>query len=85
MAAGTVRSDAETAAEALRGLGVTVTLAPVADVPSVPNAAITSRSFSTEPAVVNTSVADAVRGWLAGGIAPAAKHSELRLVQASRS
>lgn len=74
VAAGTVRSDAETAAKALRGLGVTVTLAPVADVPSVRNAAIASRAFSTEPAVVSTSVADAVRGWLAGGVAPTAKH-----------
>jgi beta-N-acetylhexosaminidase len=74
VAAGTVRSDAETAAKALRGLGVTVTLAPVADVPSVRNAAIASRAFSTQPAVVSTSVADAVRGWLAGGVAPTAKH-----------
>jgi beta-N-acetylhexosaminidase len=74
VAAGIVRSDAETAAKALRGLGVTVTLAPVADVPSVRNAAIASRAFSTQPAVVSTSVADAVRGWLAGGVAPTAKH-----------
>ena len=73
-AAGTVGSDAEAAATALRALGITVTLAPVADVPSVRNAAITSRAFSTDPALVSASVTAAVRGWLAGGVAPAAKH-----------
>jgi len=74
VAEGTARSDAETAAKTLGRLGVTVTLAPVADVPSVRNAAIASRAFSTDPAVVSTSVAAAVRGWLAGGVVPAAKH-----------
>jgi beta-N-acetylhexosaminidase len=72
--AGTTRSDAESAATALRALGITVTLAPVADVPSVRNAAIASRAFSTDPAVVSASVTAAVRGWLAGGVTPAAKH-----------
>jgi beta-N-acetylhexosaminidase len=73
-AAGTARPDAEDAAKALRALGITVTLAPVADVPSVRNAAIASRAFSTDPAVVSALVTAAVRGWLAGGVAPAAKH-----------
>jgi beta-N-acetylhexosaminidase len=73
-AAGTARSDAEDAARALRALGITVTLAPVADVPSVRNAAIASRAFSSDPAIVSASVNAAVRGWLAGGVAPAAKH-----------
>jgi beta-N-acetylhexosaminidase len=73
-ASGTARSDAEDAAKALRALGLTVTLAPVADVPSVRNAAIASRAFSTDPAVVSASVTAAVGGWLAGGVAPAAKH-----------
>jgi beta-N-acetylhexosaminidase len=72
--AGTAGSDAEAAATALRALGITVTLAPVADVPSVRNAVIASRAFSTDPDVVSASVTAAVRGWLAGGIAPAAKH-----------
>ena len=72
--AGTARRDAEDAATALRALGITVTLAPVADVPSVRNAAIASRAFSTDPAVVSAAVSAAVPGWLAGGIAPAAKH-----------
>jgi len=74
VAAGTVRPDAETAATALRALGITVTLAPVADVPSARNAAIVSRAFSTDPAVVSGSVSAAVRGWLAGGIAPTVKN-----------
>jgi len=73
-ASGTAGSDAEAAATALRALGITVTLAPVADVPSVRNAAIASRAFSTDPAVVSASVTAAVRGWLAGGVAPTAKH-----------
>ena len=71
---GTVRSDAAAAARMLRALGITVTLAPVADVPSVRGSAIGSRAFSHDPAVVSASVRASVRGWRSGGIAPAAKH-----------
>jgi beta-N-acetylhexosaminidase len=74
LAAGTVRSAAETAARALRAAGVTVTFAPVADVPSVPGAALAGRSFSRDPLVVGDAVRDAVRGWRAGGVAATAKH-----------
>jgi beta-N-acetylhexosaminidase len=74
VAAGTVRSDAAGAARALRALGITVSLAPVADVPSVRDAAIASRAFTSDPKVASASVAAAVRGWLAEGIAPTAKH-----------
>jgi beta-N-acetylhexosaminidase len=74
VAAASVRSDALAAARALRGLGVTVNLAPVADVPSVRNAAIASRAFSSHPAVVTASVEAAVRGWRAGGVASTVKH-----------
>ena len=73
-AAGTVRSDAAAAARVLRASGITVTFAPVADVPSVRGAAIASRAFSHDPAVVSTAVRDSVVGWRAGGIAAAAKH-----------
>jgi beta-N-acetylhexosaminidase len=73
-AAGSVRSDAVAAARSLRQLGVTVNLAPVADVPSVRAAAIASRAFSSDAAVASASVQEAVQGWLAGGIAPTAKH-----------
>lgn len=73
-AAGTVRSDAAAAARQLRGLGITVTFAPVADVPSVRGSAIASRAFSRDPTVASASVRASVRGWRSGGIAPAAKH-----------
>jgi beta-N-acetylhexosaminidase len=71
---GTVGSDAEAAARALRSVGVTVSLAPVADVPSVSGAALASRAFSSDSSVVAAAVGDAVRGWRAGGVAATAKH-----------
>jgi beta-N-acetylhexosaminidase len=74
VARGTVRSDAEAAARALRAVGVTVTFAPVADVPSVRGAALAGRSFSRDPAVASEAVRAAVRGWRSGGIAATAKH-----------
>jgi beta-N-acetylhexosaminidase len=73
-AAGTVRTDAASAARELHALGITVTFAPVADVPSIRGAAIASRAFSRDPTVVSASVRASVRGWRSGGIAPAAKH-----------
>ena len=72
--AGTVRADAQAAARALRAAGVTVTLAPVGDVPSVPNAALAPRSFSSDPSLAAAAMRDAVTGWRAGGIASTAKH-----------
>jgi beta-N-acetylhexosaminidase len=72
--AGSARSDAVTSARSLRKLGVTVNLAPVADVPSVRGAAIASRAFSSDAALASRSVQEAVRGWLDGGVAPTAKH-----------
>ena len=72
--AGAVRSDAADAATALRALGISVTLAPVADVPFVRNAAIAERAFSSDPSVVSASVQAAVRAWRAGGVAPTVKH-----------
>jgi beta-N-acetylhexosaminidase len=73
-AAGTVRSDAEAAARALRASGVNVTLAPVADVASVPGAALAGRAFSTDFAAAAEAMAESVRGWRAGGVAATAKH-----------
>lgn len=73
-AAGTVRSDAEQAGRALRAAGVTVTLAPVGDVPSVPGAALAERSFSSDSVAVSNAMRDAVAGWRAGGVASTAKH-----------
>jgi beta-N-acetylhexosaminidase len=74
LARGTVGSAAEAGGRALRSVGVTVSLAPVADVPSVSGAALASRAFARDPTVVAAAVGDAVRGWRAGGVASTAKH-----------
>jgi beta-N-acetylhexosaminidase len=66
--------DARAAGRALRAAGLNVTLAPVADVPSVPGAALASRAFSADPRRTATAVAGAVRGWRASGVAPTVKH-----------
>jgi beta-N-acetylhexosaminidase len=73
-ATGTVRASARSSALQLRSVGITVTLAPVADVPSVPGAALASRSFSPDSRVASRAMSSAVRGWRAGGIASTAKH-----------
>jgi beta-N-acetylhexosaminidase len=72
--AGTAGVSATAAGRALRSAGVTVSLAPVADVPSVRDAALESRAFSRDPAVASRWTAAAVSGWRAGGIAATAKH-----------
>jgi len=73
-AAGSVRSDATAAARVLRDAGISITFAPVADVPSGSGAAIASRAFSRDPATASDAVRDSVLGWRAGGIAATAKH-----------
>jgi len=73
-AAGSVRADAEAAGSALRRLGITVSLAPVGDVPSVAGAALGGRAFASEPDAASDAMAAAVRGWRAGGVAATAKH-----------
>jgi beta-N-acetylhexosaminidase len=73
-AAGSVRADAEAAGAALRGLGITVSLAPVGDVPSVAGAALAGRAFASEPDAVSAAMTAAVEGWRAGGVAATAKH-----------
>ena len=74
LAAGTVRADAQAAGNALRAENITVSLAPVGDVPSVPGAALAGRAFSSSYATTARAMTDAVRGWKAGGVAPTAKH-----------
>jgi beta-N-acetylhexosaminidase len=74
LAAGTVRSDSVAGARALRSVGVTVSFAPVTDVPSVADAALASRAFSRDPQVVSEAVTAAIRGWRSGGVAATAKH-----------
>ena len=71
---GSVRSDARAAASALRAAGITVSLAPVGDVPSVSGAALAGRAFSRDPDVASEAMTAAVSGWRAGGVAATAKH-----------
>jgi beta-N-acetylhexosaminidase len=73
-AAGSVRADAEAAGAPLRRLGITVSLGPVGDVPSVAGAALGGRAFASEPDAASDAVAAAVQGWRAGGVAATAKH-----------
>lgn len=73
-AAGTVGSDAEAAAKALRASGVDVTLAPVGDVASVPGAAMAGRAFSTDFSQAAEATAESVKGWRKGRVAPTVKH-----------
>ena len=73
-AAGIVRAEADAAARALRAVGITMSLAPVADVPSGPSSALAARAFSSDPAVASEAMRAAVRGWRSGGVAATAKH-----------
>jgi beta-N-acetylhexosaminidase len=72
--AGTVSADSRAAAGALRGQGVNVSLAPVADVPDVSGSAMSGREFSTDPEAAAQAIGEAVRGWRAGGVQPTLKH-----------
>jgi beta-N-acetylhexosaminidase len=67
-------ADAGAAGRDLRAAGIGVTLAPVADVPSVAGPALAGRAFSSDPEQASAAVADAVRGWHEGGVATTLKH-----------
>jgi beta-N-acetylhexosaminidase len=73
-AAGSVRADALQTARLLANAGVNVTLAPVADVPSVDGAALAGRSFSSDPDTAAAAITEAIAGWHAGGVATTVKH-----------
>ena len=73
-AAGAARADALAAGRELRAAGIGVTLAPVADVPSVDGAALGGRAFSDDPAQAAGAVAESVRGWHDAGLATTVKH-----------
>ena len=73
-AAGTVRADARAAGEALREAGIDLTLAPVADVPSVEGAALAGRAFSSDFEETAAAVAESVEGWAEAGVATTVKH-----------
>ncbi len=66
--------DAEQAADALRASGLNVSLGPVADVPSVDGAAMGTRAFSRDATTAAARTKAAVKGWMAGRVAPTAKH-----------
>jgi len=69
------RSVAAALGRRLAGVGVTVDLAPVADVNSNPdNPVIGVRSFGADPALVARHVRAAVEGLQAAGVAACAKH-----------
>jgi beta-N-acetylhexosaminidase len=73
-AAGAAGRSARQAGSALSAAGVTVSLAPVGDVPSVPGAALAGRSYSRDPESASRATAAAVAGWRRGGVASAVKH-----------
>ena len=73
-AAGTAGGDARAAGRDLREAGIGVTLAPVADVPSVDGAALAGRGFSSDPDAAAEAVAESIRGWHAAGVATTVKH-----------
>jgi beta-N-acetylhexosaminidase len=68
------RPDARAAGRALRGLGINVALAPVADIPSVPGSAMESRALSRDPQRTASAVAQPIKGWRDAGVAPTVKH-----------
>lgn len=69
-----VRKVARGAATDLRGLGVNVNFAPVADVPAGSRADILPRAFTGSPAVVGQKVVAATQGYRQGRVAATVKH-----------
>ena len=59
---------------ALRALGITMNLAPVLDVPRSPDCPLWERGYSSNPQEVAALGLAAIRGYLAGGVLPVAKH-----------
>ena len=71
-----VRAVGRATAESLRSLGVDVDLAPVADVPRVPDSTIAEqdRAFSASPNAAGAHAAAFASGLADGGILATAKH-----------
>ncbi len=69
----TAQSQAVAAAQALKKLGVNMTLAPLADV-DTPQGALTGRLFSTDPKAVAQFTAAALGGYLSQGMISAIGH-----------
>ncbi len=71
---GQVEDLARTVARELSLVGVNMNLAPVVDVARSPSCPLWERSFGSDPERVAVFGEAAVRGYLAGGILPVAKH-----------
>jgi len=69
-----VEKAARAAARELRGVGINVNLAPVADVPAAGATVMTSRAFSDDPADVAAKTRAAIEGMRGAGLAATAKH-----------
>jgi beta-N-acetylhexosaminidase len=69
-----VRQSAEDAARQLRGVGVNVNLAPVADVPGGAAPALGSRAFSGDADAIAAATRGAIEGMSSAGVAATAKH-----------
>lgn len=69
------RQAGEVTASELRAVGVTVALAPVADLASLPtNTVIGTRAYGSDPSTVGGYVREAVGGLQSGGVAATLKH-----------
>ncbi len=69
-----MREDSEAAGRDLRAAGIDVTLAPVADVPTVEGAAMADRAFTTDADAATAAVAESIGGWHEAGVATTVKH-----------
>jgi beta-N-acetylhexosaminidase len=72
--AASVRRSARAAARQLRGVGVNVNLAPVADVPAGPAPVMGSRAFAGDADGIAARTRASIRGMRAAGVAATAKH-----------
>jgi beta-N-acetylhexosaminidase len=72
--AAAVERQARASGQALRAVGVNVSLGPVADVPAGPATALAGRAFAGNAYAVAAKVRAAVRGLRDGGVGAAAKH-----------
>ena len=71
---GSAGGEGAATAAALRDVGVTVNLAPVADVPQVQGSFLGSRAFGRSASAVARSACAFAEGLSAGGVAPTLKH-----------
>ena len=73
-ASGTAAREGRNTADALRAAGVNLNLAPVADVPQVPNSFLGTRAFGRNTRAVGRSACAFAQGSREGGVLPTLKH-----------